>query len=237
MLQVKGLSKSFAQKKVLDDISFELHKGQICALLGINGAGKSTTLKLVTGWYKVQPEQVIINGYDLATRGLQARRQFGYLPESNPLNQQLRASDSLEFVAAAYGFSGKKGRAAIAKAVELCQLEEVLQLRISELSKGFKQRLGLAQAIVHQPALLILDEPTDGLDPLQKLEIRSMLSSLAQDCAILFSTHVLEEVDAFCNHCILLHQSRVLACGQPAELYRRANAANFADYYYKTLNR
>jgi len=237
MLQVSGLSKSFANKKVLDGISFELKKGQICALLGINGAGKSTTLKLITGWYKVLPGQVRINNYDLATHGLQARRQFGYLPESNPLNLQLRVKDSLQFVASAYGCSGKQGRAAIAKAVELCQLEQVLHMRICELSKGYKQRLGLAQAIVHQPPLLILDEPTDGLDPLQKLEIRSMLTTLAQDCAILFSTHVLEEVSAFCNHCIILHDSRILAAGQPAQLCREADAVDFAGYYYQTLTR
>ncbi len=218
MIRAERLSKRFGPIQAVDGISFVLQEGEIAALLGPNGAGKTTTLRLLTGFLPPDSGRVVICGFDLKERPLEARKRFGYLPEGAPLYGEMTVLAFLRFIATVRGQS----KVQIERVVELLELGEVVDQKIETLSKGFRRRVGLAQAILHQPKLLILDEPTDGLDPNQKLKVRELLVRLQDRATILLSTHLLEEVPLLCNRLLLIAGGRLLFDGSPAELLRRS---------------
>lgn len=218
MISVQHLSKWYGPKQALKDISFEVQKGEIVGLLGPNGAGKSTTMKLLTGYMFPTEGKITINGKETTEDALETRSMIGYLPENNPLYMDFTIEETLLFHAAMRNLHGKKKTAAIKKAVKRCGLEEVYYSPISTLSKGYRQRVGLATAILHEPKILILDEPTSGLDPRQIIEIRELLQELGKEHTIIFSTHIMQEVEAVCNRIIIINQGIIVAEGTPDTL-------------------
>lgn len=221
MITADHLCKDFGAFRAVDDISFHVQPGEILGFLGPNGAGKSTTMKMVTGFLAPTAGTASIGGFDIQTAPLQAKRQLGYLPETGPLYEEMRVSEFLRFTAEVRGYRGAAREGAIARAAAQCALGEVLSQTIETLSKGFRQRVGLAQAILHDPACLILDEPTDGLDPNQKQEVRSLIARMAENKAIVFSTHILEEVEAICTRVLIVANGRIIADDTPAALRQR----------------
>ena len=226
MIKAVSLSKRFGYKRAVDDISFEVEKGEVLGFLGPNGAGKSTTMRMVTGYLAPTAGSVGVGGVDAIANPIEAQSKIGYLPESAPLYSEMSVSGFLRFMAELRGFSGAEGRAAVDGALETCFLEPVRNQSIDTLSKGYRHRTCLAQA---DPARSrrssILDEPTDGLDPNQKQEVRNLIRRLGKDKVILFSTHILEEVDAVCSRAIIIDQGKIVADGSPAELRGRAKGA------------
>jgi ABC-2 type transport system ATP-binding protein len=218
VIEVIGLRKRFGEKPAVDGISFCVRPGEILGFLGPNGAGKTTTLRMLTGFLPPDQGQVSLCGYDLSRKPLEAKRCFGYLPEGCPLYGEMSCRELLEFIAKVRGLRGEDKRRAIASAVEQLELHSVLDCPIERLSKGFKRRVGLAQAILHRPQALILDEPTDGLDPLQRAQVLALLKSYAKSCAILLSTHLLEEVEAICHRVVILGAGRILQAGILSEI-------------------
>ena len=225
MIVVEHLSKDFGPKRAVNDISFTVQKGEILGFLGPNGAGKSTTMRMLTGFIPPTAGRVTIGGFDVAENPIPAKRLIGYLPESAPCYSDMTVHCFLSFAAEIRGIHGAKREEAIRKAVGLCFLEGVLHQSVDTLSKGYRHRTCLAQAIIHDPEVLVLDEPTDGLDPNQKHEIRLLLKRFGQNKAIIFSTHILEEVDAVCSRAIIIDRGRVVANGTPADLRSRHELA------------
>ena len=225
MIVVEHLSKDFGPKRAVNDISFTVQKGEILGFLGPNGAGKSTTMRMLTGFIPPTAGRVTIGGFDVAENPIPAKRLIGYLPESAPCYSDMTVHGFLSFAAEIRGIHGAKREEAIRKAVGLCFLEGVLHQSVDTLSKGYRHRTCLAQAIIHDPEVLVLDEPTDGLDPNQKHEIRLLLKRFGQNKAIIFSTHILEEVDAVCSRAIIIDRGRVVANGTPADLRSRHELA------------
>jgi ABC-2 type transport system ATP-binding protein len=225
MIVVEHLSKDFGPKRAVNDVSFTVQKGEILGFLGPNGAGKSTTMRMLTGFIPPTVGRVSIGGFDVAEDPISAKRLIGYLPESAPCYSDMTVYGFLNFAAEIRGIHGAKREEAIRTAVGLCFLEGVLHQSVDTLSKGYRHRTCLAQAIIHDPQVLILDEPTDGLDPNQKHEIRLLLKRFGQNKAIIFSTHILEEVDAVCSRAIIIDRGRVVANGTPAELRARHKLA------------
>ncbi len=221
MIRVRELSKRYGALLALDGLDFELGRGEILGLLGPNGAGKTTTLKLLTGFMPPDGGRVEIDGRDLVDLGPALRRRSGYLPESTPHYPELNARDNLEFWGALYGLRGPALVAAVRRVITGCGLAEVDRRPLRELSKGFRQRLGLAQALLHDPELVFLDEPTAGLDPLHVRELRAMIRSFAGDKTIVLCTHILSEVEAVCDHVLILDRGRCVLQGALAELGRR----------------
>jgi ABC-2 type transport system ATP-binding protein len=218
MLEIRNLYKNFGPLVAVNDVSFTVSRGEVLGFLGPNGAGKSTTMKMVTGFLAPTSGTALICGADVQQRPLAAKRQFGYLPEGAPAYPDMTVAEFLRFVAQIRGFRGQAVRARIDHIVELVHLAEVYEQRIDTLSKGFRRRVGVAQALIHDPPVVILDEPTDGLDPNQKYEMRGILSAMRAEKAVIISTHLLEEVEAVCSRAIIIARGRILADGTPAEL-------------------
>ncbi len=220
LLRVTALSRSFGSHAALSEASFSLERGEVLGLLGSNGAGKTTCLRLLSGMLAPTSGRIEILGIDLARHPLEARRHLGYLPEHPPLYPELRVDEYLAFCARLHQIPRRRIATAIAEAKCRCGLEDSGQRLIAKLSKGFRQRLGIAQAILHQPPLLILDEPTEGLDPFQMRALRGLIRELARDCGVILSSHLLPEVQAVCDRVAILHQGRIrfndyLATAQP----------------------
>ncbi len=222
MIEIKALSKRFGNFTAVDKLSFTVAEGEVLGFLGPNGAGKSTTMKMLTGFLTPSSGSVSICGFDSQKQSLQARRMIGYLPEGAPGYGDMSVRDFLKFVAKVRQIPVNQIDAAIAAVVEKIRLSEVLQQSIDTLSKGFKRRVGLAQAILHDPKVLILDEPTDGLDPNQKHQVRELIRNLAQDKIVIVSTHILEEVSAVCSRAIIIDHGRLLVDDTPAGLEARS---------------
>ena len=226
MIEIDGLIKRYGHHTVVDDLSFQCGSGEVLGFLGPNGAGKSTTMKMVTGFVTPDAGRVSVCGHDVQSDPIAARRQMGYLPEGAPCYAEMTPLTFLEFIADVRGIHGEDRRRRLAAVVEQLNLETVLKQSIETLSKGFKRRVGLAQAILHDPKVLILDEPTDGLDPNQKHEVRELIRSMSADKLIVISTHILEEVEAVCSRAIIIAAGKILADDTPANLAARSSLHN-----------
>jgi ABC-2 type transport system ATP-binding protein len=226
MLEARRLVKEFGPLRAVDDVSFSVPRGEVLGFLGPNGAGKSTTMKMITGFLAPSSGTAIVCGHDISAAPLAAKREIGYLPEGAPAYPDMTPDSFLGFIAHIRGFSGAEARRRIARVAETINIGEVMQQPIETLSKGFKRRVGVAQALLHDPEVLILDEPTDGLDPNQKYEMRRIIAAMRPQKAIVISTHLLEEVEAVCSRAIIIAQGRILADGTPAELARRSRLHN-----------
>ncbi|HEX5755152.1 MAG TPA: ABC transporter ATP-binding protein, partial [Arenimonas sp.] len=218
MIQASGLSKRFDRLLAVDDVSFTVSPGEVLGFLGPNGAGKSTTMKMIAGFLAPSEGRASVCGFDVATQPLQARRALGYLPEGAPAYGEMTPWGFLGFIADARQLRAPLRRQRLDYAISRLSLQGVLQQPIETLSKGFKRRVGLAAAILHDPPALILDEPTDGLDPNQKHEVRALIRELARERTLLLSTHILEEVEAVCTRAIIISGGKLLADATPAEL-------------------
>ncbi len=218
MIEVKGLVKKFGRLRAVDDLSFEVVQGEILGFLGPNGAGKSTTMKLITGFLAPDAGTISICGNDIVSDTIAAQREIGYLPEGAPCYEEMTPADFLDFVAEARGIAAAERDAAVRRAIGTMSLQSVVDQRIETLSKGYKRRVGMAQAIIHDPRVLILDEPTDGLDPNQKHQVREMIRGLSRDKIVIISTHILEEVAAVCTRAIIIANGKILSDCTPAEL-------------------
>lgn len=226
MIEIEGLTKRFGSILAVDHISFAVDHGEVLGFLGPNGAGKSTTMKMITGFLAPSSGSARVCGFDVADRPIEVKKRVGYLPEGAPGYPDMTPAAFLDFIARIRSYSGAEKRRRVAEAVAKTQLDEVLYQPIDTLSKGFKRRVGLAQALLHDPEVLILDEPTDGLDPNQKHEVRTLIRAMAADKAIIISTHILEEVDAVCTRAVVIAQGRIVADGTPAELEQRSRYHN-----------
>lgn len=226
MLAARNLTRRFGNLVAVDDISFEVEPGTVLGFLGPNGAGKSTTMKMLTGFLLPSSGTAEIFGHDIRSDSVAARRMIGYLPEGAPLYGELTVSQLLHFIASARGYSGAERDRRIDDATARLELGDVMQQTVETLSKGFKRRVGLAQAILHDPPVLILDEPTDGLDPNQKQQVRHLIREMAPDKIIVISTHILEEVDALCSRAMIIARGRLLADDSPAGLLKSSRYYN-----------
>src|ERR1700738_2061962 len=222
MITVEKLTKSFGPKLAVDNISFSVEKGEVLGFLGPNGAGKSTSMRMITGFLSPSAGKVSVCGFDVVEQGLKSRSRLGYLPENAPMYSDMSVFGFLSFCAQLRGLFGGRKAKAIDRAVQLCFLQPVLFQSVDTLSKGYRHRTCLAQAIIHDPEVLILDEPTDGLDPNQKHEIRTLIREMGREKAIVFSTHILEEVEAACTRAIIIDRGKIVANGTPDELKSRA---------------
>ena len=223
LITVKNISKSFDSFLAVKDISFSLSKGDILGFLGPNGAGKTTTMRVLTGFLKPDSGKVLINNIDIFTNLEKARQCIGYVPEGSPLYNEMTTLDFLSFICEIRQISVKEK---LPNVIELLDLENVLFQKIETLSKGFKRRVGLAQALIHNPEILILDEPTDGLDPNQKNEVRKLIKKLAKEKAIIISTHILEEVKAICNRTMVISEGKLLIDDSPNNILRKSSSYN-----------
>ncbi|HKU70184.1 MAG TPA: ATP-binding cassette domain-containing protein [Burkholderiales bacterium] len=231
MIKVENLVKAFGAKLAVNDISFTVERGEVLGFLGPNGAGKSTTMRMVTGYIPPTSGRITVGGHDIVDDPLAAKRLFGYLPENAPGYADMTVHGFLSFCAELRGLRGDARRKAVHRAVELCFLEPVLYQDIDTLSKGYKHRTCLAQSLIHDPEVLIMDEPTDGLDPNQKHEARNLIKSMGANKAIIFSTHILEEVEAACTRVIIIDRGRIVANGTPAELKARSPEGRLDDVF------
>ncbi|MBK7876760.1 MAG: ABC transporter ATP-binding protein [Planctomycetes bacterium] len=218
MLQIQNLTKDFGSLRAVDGVSFSVDKGEVLGFLGPNGAGKSTTMKMATGFLSPTSGTASICGHDILNAPLAAKRCIGYLPEGAPAYPDMTPESFLHFIADIRGIARGDRDALIAEVVRKVHIEHVMHQRIETLSKGYKRRVGLAQAILHDPQVLVMDEPTDGLDPNQKHEVRKLIRSMAKEKAIVLSTHILEEVEAVCTRAIIIARGRVLFDGTPEQL-------------------
>ena len=218
MIKIDNLVKAFGPKRAVDGISFTVERGEVLGFLGPNGAGKSTTMRMITGFMPPSAGSISVGGHDVLESPIEAKRLIGYLPENAASYPDMTVQGFLNFVAELRGLSGRARRKAVDRVIELCFLETVLHQSIDTLSKGYKHRTCLAQALIHDPQVLIMDEPTDGLDPNQKHEVRNLIKELGGSKAIIFSTHILEEVDAACTRAIIIDRGRIVANGTPEEL-------------------
>ena len=225
MIQVENLTKAFGPKLAVNDVSFRVERGEVLGFLGPNGAGKSTTMRMVTGFIPPTSGRISVGGFDVVEDPIGAKRLIGYLPENAPGYADMTVEGFLKFAAELRGLRGDARKSAVNRAVELCFLEGVLYQSIDTLSKGYKHRTCLAQSLIHDPDVLILDEPTDGLDPNQKHEVRNLIKRMGANKAIVFSTHILEEVEAACSRVIIIDRGRIVANGTPAELKARSALA------------
>jgi len=206
---VDNLSKIYGQQKALDQISFEVPKGKITGFLGPNGAGKSTTMKIATGYINASSGSILLDGLKSSTDAIDVKRITGYLPEHNPLYLEMYVKEYLGFIASAYQVKSRKKR--IEEMINLCGLEREQKKKIGQLSKGYRQRVGLAQALVHDPDILILDEPTSGLDPNQLVEIRKVIKSVSEDKTVMLSSHIMQEVEALCDKVVIINKGKIVA--------------------------
>lgn len=215
---VNNLSKHYGSIKAVDDISFEVHHGEIIGFLGPNGAGKTTTMRILTSYLAPTIGNISIEGKDILEGSLATRKMIGYLPEHNPLYPDMNVIDYLEFVAKLHGVSRSNIPKRVREMVNVCGITSVKHMDIGQLSKGYRQRVGLAQAMIHDPKILIMDEPTSGLDPNQIVEIRNLIRQLGKEKTVILSTHILPEVQATCNRVLIISKGKIVADGTPAEL-------------------
>jgi ABC-2 type transport system ATP-binding protein len=225
MIRIDNLVKTFGHKRAVDGVSFNVERGEVLGFLGPNGAGKSTTMRMITGFMPPSAGRVTVGGHDVAESPLAAKRLIGYLPENAAAYPDMTVRSFLEFAAELRGLDRSKRKSAVNRVVELCFLDSVLRQTIDTLSKGYKHRTCLAQALIHDPDVLIMDEPTDGLDPNQKHEVRNLIRELGKKKAIVFSTHILEEVDAACTRAIIIDRGRIVANGTPEGLRNMSELA------------
>jgi ABC-2 type transport system ATP-binding protein len=225
-LIVNHLTRIYGSQKAVNSISFSAGKGEIVGFLGPNGAGKSTTMKISTGYLSATEGQVLVEGFDVSTHPLEVKRITGYLPEHNPLYLDLFVHEYLQFAGGIYGLKGKALRNRVAEMIELCGLTGEQNKKIEALSKGYRQRVGLAQALIHDPQVLILDEPTSGLDPNQILEIRNVIRTISVNKTVVFSTHIMQEVQALCDRVVVINKGEIVADDRLDNLLTRQSAAN-----------
>ena len=225
MIKIENLVKAFGPKRAVDDISFSVERGEVLGFLGPNGAGKSTTMRMITGFMPPSAGRITVGGFDVAESPIEAKRLIGYLPENAASYPDMTVEGFLNFAAELRGLSGSARRKALHGVIERCFLDSVLHQSIDTLSKGYKHRTCLAQALIHDPQVLIMDEPTDGLDPNQKHEVRNLIRELGANKAIIFSTHILEEVDAACSRAIIIDRGKIVANGTPEELRNMSELA------------
>ena len=218
MIVVDALSKQFGQFQAVDEISFEVQRGEVVGFLGPNGAGKSTTMKMLTCYLPPTSGNAEVNGFSINSQRLQVQEQIGYLPESAPSYNEMQVEEFLSFIGEVRGYTGSELRRRVGRVLELTSLQEARKQIIDTLSKGFRQRTCLAQALIHDPPVLILDEPTDGLDPNQKHEVRELIRRMSEERTILVSTHILEEVEAVCTRALIISEGRLVGLGTPDEL-------------------
>lgn len=226
MIRLHDLTKTFGSIRAVDGVSFSVEKGTVLGFLGPNGAGKTTTIRMIAGFLPPASGTIEVQGLDVVRNPVAAQRTIGYMPERTPLYEDMTVDGFLRFVAEVRGFRGAERQERADAAIKACFLESVRHQVIDTLSKGYRQRTCLAQAILHDPPVLLLDEPTEGLDPNQKKVVRDMIASMAADKVIVISTHVLEEVEAICNRVIIISGGRVVADGPPAELKQRSETFN-----------
>lgn len=226
MIEITNLSKRFGELIAVDGVSFQASRGDVLGFLGPNGAGKSTTMKMITGFISPDSGRVVVGGDDISVHAVEVKRRIGYLPEGAPLYGDMTVQGFLGFIAEIRGYRAAERQQRVDRCVELVSLGSVMGKPIETLSKGFKRRVGLAQAILHDPEVLILDEPTDGLDPNQKHEVRKLIRAMAEDKIIVLSTHILEEVDAVCNRAIIIAEGRIVSDGTPAALVASSTMHN-----------
>lgn len=226
MVEIHGLRKTFGPIVAVEEVSFTVRQGEVLGFLGPNGAGKSTTMKMITGFLTPTSGTVKVNGYDIQEQPIEAKKSLGYLPEGAPAYGDMTPQTFLLFVGEMRGFRGEELHRRVGETIKKVNLEGVVEQSIETLSKGFKRRVGLAQAILHDPPVLILDEPTDGLDPNQKHEVRTLIKNMAREKAIILSTHILEEVNAVCTRAMIIAKGKVITDGTPAELEARSRYHN-----------
>jgi ABC-2 type transport system ATP-binding protein len=226
MVEIESLRKTFGSIVAVDGVSFTIGKGEVLGFLGPNGAGKSTTMKMITGFLTPTSGTVRVCGHDVQDEAIDAKKRIGYLPEGAPAYQDMTPASFLTFIGEMRGLRGDSLKRTVLETMEKVNLQSVLDQPIETLSKGFKRRVGLAQAILHDPDVLVLDEPTDGLDPNQKHEVRTLIRAMAQEKAIILSTHILEEVHAVCSRAMIIAKGRVVFDGTPAELEGQAPTHN-----------
>ncbi len=235
MIKVKDLRRSFGSVVAVDGISFEVEKGQVLGLLGPNGAGKSTAMRMITCFIKPDGGTASVCGHDILQDPLGVRRCLGYVPENVPAYNEMTVGSFLNFICDVRGIKGKNRKKALDRVVPMCSIESVYHQTIETLSKGYKRRVGLAQALIHDPEVLILDEPTDGLDPNQKHEVRRLISQMSQDKCIIVSTHILEEVDAVCSRTIIIARGKILVDSTPKALKEKHHAG--LDEVFRKITR
>ena len=240
MIVVDALSKQFGQFQAVDEISFEVQRGEVVGFLGPNGAGKSTTMKMLTCYLPPTSGNAEVNGFSINSQRLQVQEQIGYLPESAPSYNEMQVEEFLSFIGEVRGYTGSELRRRVGRVLELTSLQEARKQIIDTLSKGFRQRTCLAQALIHDPPVLILDEPTDGLDPNQKHEVRELIRRMSEERTILVSTHILEEVEAVCTRALIISEGRLVGLGTPDELlsqsiYRNAITLSVSGVNAETL--
>jgi ABC-2 type transport system ATP-binding protein len=236
MIKVENLVKVFGTKRAVDGISCSVERGEVLGFLGPNGAGKSTTMRMITGFIPPTSGRVTVGGYDITENPIPAKRMIGYLPENAPAYTDMTVQGFLDFAAEIRGLRGDARKKAVNRAVEMCFLESVLHQSVETLSKGYRHRTCFAQSIIHDPDVLVLDEPTDGLDPNQKHEVRGLIRRMGERKAIIFSTHILEEVDAVCSRAIIIDRGRIVANGTPQELRQKSDWAGAVTLRVSGIN-
>lgn len=224
MIKVSGVTKKYPARLAVDDISFEVNRGEIVGFLGPNGAGKTTTMRMLTGYLPMSSGKIEVAGYDISTHPQEVRKRIGYLPESCPLYPEMRVDEYLRFRAELKGVKSAARKAKVNEVKELCGLTDVGKRIIGQLSKGYRQRVGLADSLVHDPDLLILDEPTVGLDPYQIRQVRELIKNLAEKHTILLCTHILPEVEAVCERILILNEGKIVASDTAMNLHRKLHA-------------
>lgn len=233
-ISVKNVSKIYGKQKALDNVSFEIKKGEIVGFLGPNGAGKSTMMKIITGYIPPSSGIVEVNGLSIFEHSLEIKKQIGYLPEQNPLYYEMYVKEFLEFIAKLYGIKNVQQR--VKEMIDICGLEIEQHKKIGMLSKGYKQRVGLAQALIHNPSVLILDEPTSGLDPNQLEEIRLLIKTLGKDKTVMLSTHIMQEVEAVCNKVIIIHRGKIVASDDIQNIRKMSGSKKIVVEFSIALN-
>jgi ABC-2 type transport system ATP-binding protein len=228
-LEIKKISKKYGDQDALIDVSFSLKKGDIVGFLGPNGAGKTTLMKIITSIIKPDSGDITINGYDTQKNEISTKRQIGYLAENNPLYKDMLVTEYLDFIASLYEIKNKKDK--VKEIIKKTGLESEIKKKIEELSKGYKQRVGIAAALVHDPNVLILDEPTTGLDPNQLIEIRKLIQEIGQEKIVLLSTHILQEIPKICNHIIIINEGRIVENTRMQNLIKKSH--NLEDHFQK----
>ena len=231
MIEIEGLVRRFGTLTAVGGISLRVAKGEVLGFLGPNGAGKSTTMKMITGYLAPSEGRITVKGHDVVEEPFEAQSAIGYLPEGAPAYPDMTPVEFLNFIARVRGLTDDAATKAIETAVARTGLQSVLGQRIETLSKGFKRRVGLAQSILHNPPVLIMDEPTDGLDPNQKQAVRNLIRAMSPEKAIIISTHILEEVDAVCSRAVIIDKGKIVADGTPAELLAKSPARRLDDVF------
>lgn len=231
MIKIKNLSKKFGHLTAVEDVSFEVRPGEVLGFLGPNGAGKSTTMKMITGFLAPTTGSVEVCGFDIAEKPIEVKKRIGYLPEGAPSYGEMTPMQYLEFIAQVRQLSGQNKIDRNKEVIQRLHLDKVLNQTIDTLSKGFKRRVGLAQAILHDPDVLILDEPTDGLDPNQKFEVRELIKSIAPNKVIIISTHIMSEVDAICSRAIIIADGKILVDDTPEGLRNKSSSDKMDDIF------